>query len=139
MERLPYYHAGVLVCDLMEATARFATLLGVQFGRPRVLNLSGCEVRGEPGEGELRYVYSLQGPPYLELVECQASGLWGREHGEGLHHIGKQETDLPARLAELLRDGAHPEAVLRADARLRAVYLPRSAACGVHIELVQAT
>jgi hypothetical protein len=138
VECMPYYHCGILVFDLDAAMARFARLLGVRFGRTRTLDLAGCDVRGRPGVGELRYVYSTQGPPYLELVECQNSGIWGREHGEGLHHIGKYETDLPTRLSELLRDGAVPEAVLRVDGILRAIYLQRSAANSVHVELVQA-
>lgn len=44
-----------------------------------------------------RFRYSLQGPPYIELVQMAGSGLLAPAHGEGLHHIAFSEPDVPGR------------------------------------------
>jgi hypothetical protein len=51
---------------------------------------------------DLTVCYSLEGPPYLELVEWDpGGGVFGSQHGEGLHHIGFHDANVPARLVKL--------------------------------------
>lgn len=51
---------------------------------------------------DLTVCYSLEGPPYLELVQWDVDGgVFGSQHGEGLHHIGFHDDDVPARLSRL--------------------------------------
>jgi len=46
-----------------------------------------------------RFCYSLQGPPYLELVEMTGTGSWSAGQPEGFHHIGISDPSVPARCA----------------------------------------
>jgi len=46
-----------------------------------------------------RFCYSLQGPPYIELVEMTGTGSFSPEQPEGFHHIGVCDPSVPARCA----------------------------------------
>ena len=59
-----------------------------------------------------RFCYSLQGPPYLELVEMTGTGSWSPEQPEGFHHIGVSDPSVPARCAAF---GDHVELVAPGD------------------------
>jgi hypothetical protein len=64
-------------------------LLGVEFEPVR----SQLVATGET----TRLCYTLQGPPYLELMEMTGDGNWSPALGEGLHHIGVSDPDVPGR------------------------------------------
>ena len=70
------YHVGVLVTDLDAAMAQFAEVLGVTFGEPRTVAAVVVE-GGTTTERPLHVVYSIEGPPFLELIEAQEGGVWG--------------------------------------------------------------
>ena len=95
---VPFFHVGILVRDIDRAAEDFSALLGLRFEPVR----SAPVVTGQMN----RFCYSLQGPPYLELCQM-SSGIWGPEHGEGLHHIAFAEPDVPGRCA-VFGDGADP-------------------------------
>jgi catechol 2,3-dioxygenase-like lactoylglutathione lyase family enzyme len=88
---VPFFHVGILVRDIDQAAQDFSALLGVQFEPVRAAPVVTGEVN--------RFRYSLQGPPYLELVQMTGSGIWGPAIGEGLHHIAFAEPDVPGRCA----------------------------------------
>jgi len=88
-EYVPFFHVGILVHDIDAAVADFSALLGLEFEPVR----SSPVVSGET----MRYCYSLQGPPYLELVQAAGTGIWHPSQGEGLHHIAFADTDIPGR------------------------------------------
>ena len=92
-EYVPFFHVGALVRDIDAAAADFARLLGLRFEPVRSAPLVSGEV--------MRFCYSLQGPPYLELVQMAETsiGLWGPEQGEGLHHIAFADPDIPGTCA----------------------------------------
>src|ERR1022692_3706367 len=75
---VPFFHVGTLVRDIDQAAADFARILGLRFEPVRSAPLVSGEM--------MRFCYSLQGPPYLELVQMAETsiGLWGPEQGEGL-------------------------------------------------------
>jgi hypothetical protein len=51
---------------------------------------------------ELTICYSLEGPPYLELVQSDPlGGVFGSQLGEGFHHLGFHDDDVSARLGSL--------------------------------------
>jgi catechol 2,3-dioxygenase-like lactoylglutathione lyase family enzyme len=85
----PFFHIGILVKDVEAARADFTAQLGVEFE----------PVHSHPiATGETtRFCYSLQGPPYLELVEMTGAGNWSPEQPEGFHHIGLGDPSVPAR------------------------------------------
>ena len=92
-EYVPFFHVGVLVRDIDRAADDFGRLLGLRFEPVR----SAPVVTGEP----MRFCYSLQGPPYLELVQMADTslGIWGPEQGEGLHHLAFADPDVPSTCA----------------------------------------
>jgi len=85
----PHFHVGILVRDVEAARADFTAKLGVEFE----------PVHSHPiATGETtRFCYSLQGPPYLELVEMTGTGSWSPDQPEGFHHIGVSDSSVPNR------------------------------------------
>jgi len=87
----PHFHVGILVKDIEAAAADFTALLGVEFEPVHAQQV---------GTGDtVRLCYSLQGPPYLELMEMTGSGVWSPGQGEGLHHIGVSDPSVSGRCA----------------------------------------
>ena len=76
----PFFHVGILVRDVEAARADFTAQLGVEFEPVHSHKIATGETT--------RFCYSLQGPPYLELVEMTGTGSWSPEQPEGFHHIG---------------------------------------------------
>jgi len=86
---------------------------------------------------DITVVYSVEGPPFIELIESQDDGVWGHQHGEGLHHIGLWEDDVTARLAELAAQGITADLeIFLGDDVLYAAYLPPSALHNTRLEIV---
>lgn len=85
----PYFHVGILVRGIEAAAADFTALLGVEFEPVRSQQVATGET--------IRMCYSLQGPPYLELMEMTGEDIWSPAHGEGLHHIGVCDPSVPGR------------------------------------------
>jgi hypothetical protein len=85
----PFFHLGILVKDIEAAAADFTALLGVEFEPVRSQQVATGETT--------RLCYSLQGPPYLELMEMTGEGIWSPGQGEGLHHIGASDPSVPGR------------------------------------------
>jgi catechol 2,3-dioxygenase-like lactoylglutathione lyase family enzyme len=86
-----YFHLGILVKDVEAARSDFSVRLGLEFEPVHGQQLATGETT--------RFCYSLQGPPYLELVEMTGTGSWSPEQPEGFHHIGLSDPDMPARCA----------------------------------------
>jgi catechol 2,3-dioxygenase-like lactoylglutathione lyase family enzyme len=86
-----YFHIGILVKDVEAARADFTASLGVEFEPVHSQQIATGETT--------RFCYSLQGPPYLELVEMTGTGSWSPDQPEGFHHIGLSDPDTPARCA----------------------------------------
>ena len=138
MTATPLYHVGILVDDLDAAVTHFGSELGLTFNEPRLIHLDQLEEHGEPApERDLRVVYSVEGPPFLELIEAQEGGVWGHQHGEGLHHIGSFHEDLAGRVAELLAAGTPPECTVRIGGELVAIYLGPEHTHRTRLELVR--
>jgi hypothetical protein len=117
-----FFHVGILVRDVEAARGDFAARLGVEFEPVHSQQLATGETT--------RFCYSLQGPPYLELVEMTGTGSWSPEQPEGFHHIGVPDPDMPGRCAafsgqfDLIApgpDAASPLVVLTAPEALHGV------------------
>lgn len=88
------FHVGLTVTDLTASARNFGMAFGVQW-RPVVeypphdlWTLAGVK------SPATRRVYSLAGPPYVELVEDVAGLVWGGDAPAGTHHLGYWSDDL---------------------------------------------
>jgi hypothetical protein len=62
--------------------ARFTELIGVTFGEPISIKFDDVVEDGAHTDRLMRVIYSVEGPPFLELIEAQEDGVWGRQHGK---------------------------------------------------------
>ena len=85
MEIKPAYHVAFLVADIQAGIKDFGSALGLTF-RP-VQTLTAVP-DGSGGEKPVLSSYSFEGPPYVQLIEGQAGGVYGLQGGEGFHHFG---------------------------------------------------
>jgi catechol 2,3-dioxygenase-like lactoylglutathione lyase family enzyme len=136
MTAVPYFHVGILVADLESAIKRFSDVLQVDFASPVYQDCERFEEAGRVEPLRLRLTYSIQGPPYYELIEAQGNGLYGLHHGEGLHHVGMWEPDSAGLLMRLRAKGMTKEAVqYRPDGTIIVAFLDPGALHGVRIEI----
>src|ERR1700733_3922246 len=81
---LELYHIGLTVPDLGVAMEQYTAAFGFSWAtthesRPEVI------VDGERRQAEIAVTYSIQGPPYLELVQERRGAVWG---GRGVGAAG---------------------------------------------------
>ena len=133
------FHVGVLVPDLDQATARFAAVLGLTFTESAIAHVDRFEQRSRVEELDLRITWSVEGPPYLELLESQDNdGLYGRSQ-EGLHHIGLWEPDPETLIERLGGLGLENEATqYMPDDRILATYTAPQELYGARLEFIEA-
>lgn len=81
-----YFHVGYVVADLAEAMERLTASAGLRWAAARTLPTTLRTPAGEVST-EVHLTYSVQGPPYLELIGEQPGTVWGSEHA-GFHHMG---------------------------------------------------
>ena len=91
---LELYHIGLTVPDLGAAMAQYTATFGfswatVHESTPEVI------VDGEQRRAQIAVTYSIQGPPYLELVQERRGSIWGAD-GLALTHVGFWAEDLGA-------------------------------------------
>jgi hypothetical protein len=119
------HHVGILVKDIHAGIEHFGAMLGLDFGEPATVHLD-MEQAGERVTHELTYSHSVQGPPHIELLQCTADGIWGLQHGEGLHHVGGRCADLGPTVERLLAEGHALDArIFLPDGTLATVYAAR--------------
>jgi catechol 2,3-dioxygenase-like lactoylglutathione lyase family enzyme len=129
------FHVGILVADLDDAIEKYSNAIGLTFG-PKQSRCLSVAAAGGTHDSDLELVYSLEGPPYVELMQAQPdAGVWGAHRGEGMHHIGAWVDDLDARIAELASAGVRVEAALSLAEKLIAVYLEPDDLTGTRLEL----
>jgi hypothetical protein len=80
---MPPYHFGVVVDDVDAAMEELGRVLGLTWGRVQRKHLIIDTPTG-PTPTEVCYVYSLDGPPYLEVIERRTGTVF---EDVGLHHI----------------------------------------------------
>jgi catechol 2,3-dioxygenase-like lactoylglutathione lyase family enzyme len=89
---LDMYHVGVVVPDVRAAMAQYSAALGFTWSRIGDSRLDVL-VDGRRQEARIAATYSLEGPPYLELVEELSGGVWATQ-ALGLQHVGFWVDDL---------------------------------------------
>ena len=125
----PFFHVGILVRDVEAARADFSAKLGLEFEPVHSQQIATGETT--------RFCYSLQGPPYIELVEMTGTGSWSPEQPEGFHHIGVSDRSVPARCAAF---GNRVEVIAPGDDDVPRVVLTHPQALhGIRVEYFDAT
>jgi catechol 2,3-dioxygenase-like lactoylglutathione lyase family enzyme len=132
------FHVGILVPDMAEATERFAQVLGLTFKEPAIARVDRFEQGSKVEVLDLRITWSVEGPPYLELLESQDNeGLYGRAQ-EGLHHVGLWEPDPEALMKRLQGLGLRNEATQYApDDGILATYTAPREMYGTRLEFIE--
>jgi hypothetical protein len=75
----PYYHIGLVVADLEAAMSELSAAVGLTWEDPH---------RSTYGEWDIDVVMSMEGPPYIELVQGGPDGPWSGADGRRLDHFG---------------------------------------------------
>src|SRR5262245_50079700 len=136
--RLPsvqnFFHVGYVVPDLGEAMQRLTASAGLRWAPARMLPVTLRTPAGEIST-EVNLTYSVQGPPYLELIAEQPGTVWGSEH-RGFPHLGYWSPRFADDIDALTRAGFEFEAgsVDEHGALTRFVYL-REPHTGLRVEL----
>jgi hypothetical protein len=137
MQSTNVFHLGILVEDIDEGAERLGDVLGLRFRPPAIAHVDEY-VEGDTTQVlDLKVTYSMEGPPYVELLEMQGDGLYGAHHGEGFHHIGVWERDCEGRLDAWKAQGVQPEGIqYTPEGRIIVAYFRPEGTQGVRFELV---
>jgi hypothetical protein len=132
MEVRPAYHVAFLVRDMNVAIPDFEKALGLRFRKPETLT------RVEEPDGTLGppvlSTYSYEGPPYVQLIEGQPTGIYGIDQGEGLHHFGVWVDDAGESQSILVGDGVRSQKQFARDGEVTAWYSHPGDLHGVRVE-----
>jgi len=130
------YHVGIVVTDLERAMEQLGASLGVRWPAPqfRQRRFRAGERRFEAG---LRFVYSIEGPPHLELIEGVPGTPWDPRAANSIHHVGVWVDDLTSAAGQLVAAGAPIE--LTYDTPTLESFTYHVMTAGLRIELVDAS
>jgi hypothetical protein len=107
----PAYHFGLVVEDLDAARQQIGQVLGVHWAKTQ-RRLLRQESAAGPVTNEICFTYTLEGPPYLELIEQRPGTVYAEL---GLHHIAVWSDDPVAESQRLEAHGWPRETVVLAD------------------------
>jgi hypothetical protein len=129
MTMKPFFQAGIVVPDLERAMQELTDALDVHWAKPVERQFEGSP---------LRMVFSLDGPPYLELVEGPPGSPWEATDGPRLDHLGYWSEDLVADRDRLAAGGFGVEAYVPPAGGVGYGYF-RAPATGLRIELIDSS
>jgi catechol 2,3-dioxygenase-like lactoylglutathione lyase family enzyme len=126
------YHVGHLVPDLLEAMESLGRRLQITWAPPFQMGTGFETADGLADDHVGRFTLSLQGPPYLELIEVidEPGSIFAEPAAGGFHHVGVYAERWRDEVARLTADGMELE---RTGAGLAFV---RDPATGLRIEVV---
>jgi hypothetical protein len=104
----PAYHVGLVVEHIEDAQEELERVLGVSWGRVQRKTLR-LETLGGPKDVDVAYVYTLEGPPYLEVIEQRVGTVF---EPLGLHHLGLWTDDSAGESARFEHEGCPRESVI---------------------------
>lgn len=129
-------HTALAVPDLDAAMSMYGNALGLTWARPQQ---RAVRIRVAAGDltTEIRFTYSRQGPPHLELIEGAADTIWAPV--SGLHHVGLWSHQLEIDAAQLEHRGMALEvAGLSRSGGQPSGFTYHRSAHGLRVELVDA-
>jgi hypothetical protein len=80
----PPYHFALVVADVEQAQTELGAVFGLTWANIQ-RRMARMESPSGPVQVDVCYVYSLNGPPYFELIEQRPGTVFAQL---GLHHIG---------------------------------------------------
>lgn len=111
-----FFHIGIVVDDMESGMADISRRFGVTFPEPRNANVR-IRYNGEEQQVAVKFVYSRQGPPYLELIEAVPGTVW---ETIGIHHLGVFCDHMEVEVEKLVSEGyVHEAASLGPDGSLQ--------------------
>lgn len=133
-----YLHASFLVPNLELAIEEFGSTFGTRFHAPLSFPIADLDQIGiDDDEGLVRYSYSIQGPPYYELIEAVGSHIYKPEQGFGFHHLGMWMDDEQAMRAHLTDMGIGISAISwSADHQALSIFTEPFGPLGLRIEFM---
>jgi hypothetical protein len=132
MEVRVAYHVAFLVKDLQTAIPDMEKALHLHFRKPEPLNRA--ELDAGSTDAPVMSSYSLEGPPYVQLIEAQPSGVYGIQQGEGLHHFGVWVDDAEESRQVLEGAGIRSDKVIQREDHTVAWYSRPEDLHGIRIE-----
>jgi catechol 2,3-dioxygenase-like lactoylglutathione lyase family enzyme len=134
------HHIGILVEDLDAAITHWSEVLGYSFTPIARYRTSSYADHSdpEPHFHDARIAFSIEGAPYIELMEFTGEGTHSRHQGEGFHHFGFVEyPDVQARMDALASIGVPDDGKsLDADGNVILWFTEKSALNGIRLEYV---
>ena len=125
-----FFHIGIVVKDMAEGMKDMSRRFGCTFKEPREANVR-MRYLGEEQQVAVKFVYSNEGPVYIELLEAVPGSVW---ENVGIHHLGVFCDHMEDEISKLVADGyTHEGASLGADGSLQgAQYMTNDS--GVRLE-----
>ena len=134
---LDVFHVGVVVEDLDDAMRALGGTLDLTWApvqeREQVVRTGDGELRSD----QIRFTYSVEGVPHLELIESATRRVWQPGPPGQLHHVGVFADDVAASSRRLAADGA-PLEFGGGDADDPAGFAYHLVPGGLRVELVEA-
>ncbi|MFN0096019.1 MAG: VOC family protein [Dehalococcoidia bacterium] len=103
------FHIGIIVPDMSRGMSDIARRFGCEFPDPRQANVT-VRYRGTESQVAVKFAYSIQGPPYIELIESVPGTVWEAPSGSRIHHLGVFCDNIEDEIAKLQKDGFQYEA-----------------------------
>lgn len=96
----PFYHVGIVVPELGQAQRDLTSTLGLHWASVQRRDMP-VWIGGRATRREISFVYSVEGPPHVELIGA-AEPPW--QASEGLHHMGVWSEDVVADMEALVAE-----------------------------------
>lgn len=125
----PFFQVGVVVPDLEQAMEELGQGLGIGWHRATDVQI---------GPWDVRVVFSIDGPPHIELIQGPPGSPWDAAGGSRLDHLGYWAADNEQGKAELERRGL-PIEVDGADYDRPSFVYHRAPSTGIRVELIDGT
>ena len=125
-----FFHIGIVVEDMQRGMDDIARRFAVTFPDARDANVR-IRYGDEEQQVAVKFVYSREGPPYLELIEAVPGTVWEKV---GIHHLGVFCDAMENEIEKLVSEGyTHEAASLGPDNSLQgAQYITNNS--GVRLE-----
>ena len=98
------FHIGVIVADMNKGLEDIARRFGASFPDPRDAQVS-IRYKGEVQSVPVKFAYSRQGPPYIEVIQAVPGTVWEANAGSRIHHLGVFCDNVEDEIARLESEG----------------------------------
>jgi catechol 2,3-dioxygenase-like lactoylglutathione lyase family enzyme len=83
-----FYHVGIVTADIDDAVEKYSNVFDLAFAP--ILTSEGVRFTGAyEAEHDIRWAFSVDGPPYIELIQGVGDDLLSAAGGDRIHHIGR--------------------------------------------------